>query len=77
MDTVRAKMTCNSVTKSIHWGDKSKHLYTAEFSAVSSGSEENDSFFEATPSGSVKLGTFKEDHFVVGKDYYLDFILAE
>ncbi len=76
MEKVRVKISCNSVTKTLHWQDKEKHLYTAEFSVVTSGSEENDKYFEATPSGIVKLATFKEDHFKVGQDYYLDFTEA-
>ena len=65
MTNVRAKITCSSITKTLHWQDKEKYLYTAEFSVVTSGSEENDKYFDATPSGTIKLGTFKEDHFKV------------
>lgn len=75
--TVRAKMICNSVTKTVHWEDRSKHLYTAKFNVVHSGSKENDRYFDATPAGTIELGTFKEDHFKVGQEYYLDFIKAE
>ena len=74
---VRAKFTCNSVTKyKSGWGDFPNH-YNFEFSAVSSGSEENKKFFAATPSGTVKLSALKEDLFEVGKEYYLDFTPAE
>lgn len=74
---IRAKFTCTGVRKSLHW-DKSKgFLYDATFTPVTSGSEENKKFFELTPSGEVKLSTYKEDHFEPGKCYYLDFTLAE
>lgn len=72
--TVRCKFTCTNVTKRLHWDGSGRHLYDAEFSAVHDGSEENERFFEATPSGQLKIGTFKQDHFEVGKDYYLDVI---
>ena len=51
--------------------------FTAQFSAVTSGSEENDKFFDATPFGQLNIGTVRGDHFEQGKDYYLDFTLAE
>jgi len=70
--TVRCKFMCNSVTKSVHWNDKSRNLYSAKFTVVYGDSEENKKFFEASPSGSFEIGTYKEDHFEPGKQYYLD-----
>lgn len=67
---VRAKFHCDNVEPS---GDG----FTAQFSAVTSGSEENDKFFSYTPSGQLNIGTVRGDHFEQGKDYYLDFTLAE
>lgn len=75
--TTRAKFTCQSVTKSKHWNADKGFLYTAKFNPVMAGSEENKNFFEASPSGSIELGTLKEDHFEPGKSYYIDFIEAE
>lgn len=75
-EAIRCKFTCISVTKHLHWNRSGSYLYDFEFNPVTSGSEENKSFYEATPAGSVKLSTLKEDHFVVGKDYYLDIIPA-
>lgn len=67
---VRAKFHCDNVEPS---GDG----FTAQFSAVTSGSEENDKFFDATPFGQLNIGTVRGDHFEQGKDYYLDFTLAD
>ncbi len=70
----RAKFTCNSVTKSKNWDQsKSKYLYTAEFTVVQSGSEENKNFFASTPSGSIKISSYAEDLFEPGKEYFIDF----
>ncbi len=44
--------------------------------AVACGSEENESFFSATPSGEIKMGVVNENalkEFEVGKEYYVDF----
>lgn len=79
--TVRAKFACNRVTKYKHgWGgveQTSPFHYNYEFGAVSSGSEENKKFFAATPSGEIKLSALRDDLFEVGKEYYIDFSLAE
>lgn len=69
----QCKFVCQSVTKRRHWDQNEKRfLFEAEFTAVSGGSEENRKFFEATPSGSIKIGIYKEDIFEPGKEYYLD-----
>lgn len=72
----RAKFICHEVAKVMGYG-ANKILYSAKFHPVSSGSEENKSFYAATPSGSIELSTVKEDHFEVGKTYYVDFSIAE
>ena len=67
----RCKFHCQSVEKS--WDrSKEKFVYTAKFSAVYDGSEENKKFFEYTPNGALSIGLYKEDLFVPGRDYYLD-----
>lgn len=46
------------------------------FHAVVDDSEENKSFFEATPSGILQLQIMKDQHFKQGKEYYIDIIEA-
>jgi hypothetical protein len=72
MGSVRCKFKCVSVTKQTPWNAKPGFLYTADFQPVTSGSEENKEFYDATPSGSLKLATYKEDHFQPGVEYYID-----
>lgn len=71
---VRCKYTCQSITTRQAWrqtGEK-PYIYEAEFQAVMDGSPENKSFFDATPTGSLKVGMYKNDVFQVGKSYYLN-----
>lgn len=76
MKKVRAKFTCHSVKKYKGWrGAKSEFLFDYEMSAVTHG-DENESFFAATPSGSLTLGCVDGDLFEPGKDYFLDFTEA-
>lgn len=83
-NTVRCKFTCVGVTKRLnHWRrvevvqPDPEFLYEADFTAVVDGSPENKAFFSATPSGTLKVATYTEDVFAVGKAYYLDITLAE
>lgn len=77
---VRAKFVVQSITRNQHW-DKSKgEFQTIKLSPVTSGSEENKAFYEATPSGTVELATINPEagnYFELGKEYYLDFTKAE
>lgn len=75
MQTVRAKYRCREVVKSLDW--HKKFLYTAKFSAVTDGSVENKKFFEYTPTGEISIGTYKDDVFEVGAEYYIDFTKCE
>jgi hypothetical protein len=69
----RCKFSCQVVRKTFaREGDSGKFVYEAEFSAVCTGSKENEEFFKWTPSGSLKIGVYKEDVFQPGKDYYID-----
>lgn len=48
--------------------------------AVSSGSEDNQRFFKATPSGSIEIRTINDaaaEQFRVGQEFYVDFTPAE
>ena len=74
---VRCKYRCYEVTKKAHWDKAKGFLYTAKFSAVMDDSPENKRFFEATPCGSFEVGTYKQDWFEVGKEYYIDLTPAE
>lgn len=72
---VRAKFRCDSETKTRGAADGC--LYSYKFSAVTSGSEENKAFWKWTPSGFIELSSIRNDLFEVGKEYYLDFSIAE
>lgn len=73
--TVRAKFKVEKVTR--HSGG----AVTVELWAVTSGSEENKSFWKYTPSGKLEMnmnaGTTAADQFEPGQEYYLDFTLAD
>lgn len=76
--STRAKFVCTSVRKyslTIWNGNHTSagFVYEAEFQAVTSGAEENASFFASTPSGSIKISTIREDVFEPGTAYYVDF----
>lgn len=72
--TTRCKYTCISVRKYKHWDITKEFLFEAEFTCVTSGSEENKSFFEATPQGSMKVSTYVEDRFQPGQEYFIDIV---
>ena len=76
MNTIRCKFECVEVVKRKGWGEN-KFLYAAKFQGVTSGSEENEKFFAATPSGNLEVSTVKDDLFSVGKTYYLNLTPAE
>lgn len=80
----RAKVTCSEVAKrkSSYWDSAAQRsvdgfTYTAKFYPVTGDTPENKSFFASTPSGSIELSTIREDHFVPGQTYYIDFTPAE
>jgi hypothetical protein len=75
----RCKFQCSGVTKrktSTFNSETQKYEpgfgYDAEFFAVTGDSEENKKFFASTPSGSLKVSTYRDDVFEAGKSYYLD-----
>jgi len=83
---IRCKMKLNSVTERI--GSKSKYddnknhigyenclLYDAEFNVVVGGTgDDNQKFWDYTPSGSIKLATINRMPWVIGNEYYIDII---
>lgn len=75
----RCKFRCNRVGRIETWNGREMVVaHSAELSPVTGkGSEENELFWEATPSGSLKVDTIKDANFEVGKEYYLDITLVE
>lgn len=66
------KFRCDQVTLSKHW-DKSKGMiYSATFSPVTGGSEENAAFWAATPSGKLEVGCVTNRDFEPGKEYFVE-----
>ena len=75
---LRAKFTVDSIVP-ISDTDPSEGA-TIHLSPVSTGSEENESFYKYTPAGNMELTTVDYNavkQFEVGKSYYLDFTPAE
>ena len=76
---VRAKVQCYSIRESIYDSYKDgKTIRTPSWSyefkfAGGHESEENSKFWSASPNGSVKLDSVKQNLFEVGQWYYLDF----
>jgi hypothetical protein len=73
---VRAKFFCRSKNEI---ASSDGNGFSVEMVAVSSGSEENKSFFKYTPSGNLTMGVVNKataSEFEVGKEYYLDFTKA-
>lgn len=69
MATIRAKMVVTQVTKFQHGACEVK------LQPVTSGSEENKSFWKYTPSGEVRFHICNPEAMVfeAGEEYYLDF----
>ncbi len=77
MKRLRAKFTVQSKTQRDGGGETTHEV---ELLPVTCGSEENESFYRWTPSGSIKLALASKataDALEVGKDYYVDFSPVE
>lgn len=75
---VRCKFVCQRITQFHGWsGSGQQVLYGAEFSPVTTGTEEDKAFWAATPGGKLELHTIKAMPFEVGKAYYLEITPAE
>lgn len=78
--TTRLKVTCYETTKTKHWDATKGFIGGVKLSPVVTGSDENNAFFEATPSGQIQFGTINEAvlaEFEPGKSYYVDISPAE
>jgi hypothetical protein len=69
----RCKVRCDKVSET----NNGTSLHEAYFEAAFKDSKENKEFFAFTPMISISLGVVKEQKFVPGKEYYVDFIEAE
>ncbi len=70
--SVRAKFRVESVTKF-------ENGNSVKLTPVTSGSEENESFFHYTPFGTIEIGTINEgaaSQFTPGAEFYVDFTKA-
>jgi hypothetical protein len=68
----RAKFKCDEVAQTVNGGK-------IKLSPVVSGSDENKRFFNYTPYGQIEIGTINQEviqQFIPGKEYYIDFTLA-
>ena len=92
---VRAKFRLNSYTTEMHTmgyerkpgtdePDYSKPIKaekrTLNMTPVTSGSEEDKAFWNASPSGSIQLGVVNQEawkHFELERTYYVDFTPAD
>jgi opacity protein-like surface antigen len=77
--TMRAKFKVQSITQQANWNKPGGSLYTLQLHPVSSGSDENKKFFEATPGGQIQLSVVNEEigkHFPIGAEVYVDFTPA-
>lgn len=78
--SVRAKFVCNSITRQKHWDSSKGETQTIKLTPVIGNSEENNAFFDLTPSGTIELMTLNQEaakYFELGKSYYIDFTAAE
>lgn len=77
MSTIRCKFTCTRVMSEEVWDyaeKRPKVIYGVEFRPVYSAdpNHENKKFWDATPTGSLTLGTIKQVPWEVGKECYVD-----
>ena len=82
--TTRCKFHCSGVTKraSSRFNGETKvsepcFVYDAEFFVVSGDTPENKEFFASTPTGTLKVCTYRDDRFQPGKSYFVDISPAD
>lgn len=74
--TVRAKFVVNSITRRKHWDKTKSDLFDVKLSPVTGGSAENNSFYAASPGGSIDLVTINAEAanaLPLGGEVYVDF----
>jgi hypothetical protein len=75
--SVRAKFRVGGIRRFIMGG---KEVQSVELHPVTGGTDENKTFFAATPSGKIELGCVNLEaasQFELEKEYYVDFCPAE
>jgi len=71
MKVCRAKFRCTEVRQSPEGATPGTHVTLVP---VTTGSEENKSFYNMTPSGAITMGTVNPNvQFTEGTEYYVDF----
>lgn len=76
--SVRAKFFVQQIVTHKAWNSPGL-MGTVRLHPVTSGSDENKLFYEATPSGQIELGTINQEalkQFVIGDEFYVDFTPA-
>lgn len=79
MTTIRAKFKVISHTTQQTWNNPEKLCGSIKLMPVSSGSDENRRFYEATPGGSIDLMTVNHEALKalpIGAEVYVDFTVA-
>jgi len=79
MAQVRAKFKCVKKTAT-QCSETTGQSGCVLLKVVTEGNKENDDFFHWTPFGEINMGTINEKAFAafeVGKEYYVDFTIAE
>lgn len=77
--TVRAKFKVDSITTRAHWQRDKGNIGVVKLVPVMGDSEENKRFYDASPSGSIELGTINAQalaQFEIGQEFYVDFTPA-
>lgn len=74
--SVRCKVRCTNVGQVTGWGGGDVQ-WNYKFYPVTDGSEENKTLWKYTPSGTFEFQCVNNVGFEIGKEYYLDFTLAE
>lgn len=78
MSNTRCKVICIRTSESCYgYRENEQPMFEADFCAVHGGSPENEQFFAATPTLTLKTGILKHQPFQRGKAYYLDFTEVE